>query len=144
MISQSVEYALRAVVSLAYESGRPCTAGQLSELTKVSPTYLSKIMLGLVRAGIAESQRGPGGGFTLARSPKEITVWEVVEAVEPVQRIRTCPLGLSTHGPNLCPLHRHLDNTMATVEKSFKSRRVADLLGGKRGIRPLCESEESE
>lgn len=143
MISQTVEYALRAVVALAHWHDRPRTAGQLAEDTKVPSTYLSKVMVALVRAEVVTSQRGPGGGFTLMHDPAELTVWDVVEAVDPFPRIRTCPLGIEEHGPNLCPLHRRLDEAMAAVEQTFRSSRIADLLASERGVKPLCEASQS-
>lgn len=143
MISQTVEYALRAVVSLAHEHGRPCTAAELAEVTKVPSTYLSKVMWGLVRNGLVHSQRGPGGGFILAREPDEITIWDITDAVDPVPRIRSCPLGIKSHSGQLCPLHSRLDQAMAGVEKIFRESRLIDLIGeGEERIVPLCEVQE--
>ncbi len=138
MISQTLEYALRAVVSLAHNHGQARTSEQLAKDTQVPAMYLSKIMQGLVRAGLINSQRGPGGGFTLVRNPEEITIWDVVQAVDPFPRIRECPLKLSTHGTNLCPLHRKLDDAMATVEVAFRSTPLAELSAAKHGVKPLC------
>ncbi len=139
MISQTLEYALRAMVSLAHNHGQPRTSEQLAKDTQVPAMYLSKIMQGLVRAGLINSQRGPGGGFTLVRGPEEITIWDVVQAVDPFPRIRECPLKLSTHGTNLCPLHRKLDDAMAAVEDAFRSTPLSDLAATQRGVKPLCE-----
>ena len=139
MISQTVEYALRAVVTIAQHDGQPCTAHQISAITRVPAPYLSKLMQGLVRAGITSSQRGIHGGFLLAREPAELTIWEIIDAVEPMQRIRKCPLGIEAHGGTLCPLHRKLDNAMATIEESFRSTTVAELLSQPGNVTPLCE-----
>lgn len=143
MISQTVEYALRAVVTLAHWHDRPRTAAELAEETQVSPMYLSKVMLNLVRAGVVQSQRGRGGGFSLASDPSEITIWDVVQAVDPFQRIRTCPLKLSAHGTNLCPLHRRLDDTMASVEDVFRTSRISDMLASRGSQLPLCETHST-
>jgi Rrf2 family transcriptional regulator, nitric oxide-sensitive transcriptional repressor len=142
MISQSVEYALRAVVSLARWHDQPRTARQLADETRVSSTYLSKIMAGLVRSELVSSQRGPGGGFVLRCDPAEMTVWDVVEAVEPFPRIRRCPL--EQHGSQLCPLHRRLDEALASAERAFRSSRIADLLLGIDGSTPLCHAPAQE
>ena len=75
----------------------------------------------------------------LLRPPEELTVLDVVQAVDPLKRIEVCPLGLRGHGANLCPLHRRLDQAVATVETAFRNSSVADLLGDPRGSRPLCE-----
>jgi Rrf2 family protein len=142
MISQTVEYALRAIVTIAQHDGQPCTAQQISKITQVPAPYLSKLMQGLVRAGIASSQRGLHGGFLLTRPPAELTIWEIVDAVEPIKRIRECPLGIGAHGGTLCPLHRKLDNALALVEESFQNTTVAEVLAQPGSVTPLCEETE--
>ena len=87
MISQTVEYALRAVVTIAQHDGGPCTSQKISEITKVPAPYLSKLMQGLVRSGILKSQRGLHGGFVLVSQPDELTIWHIVESVEPLKRL---------------------------------------------------------
>ena len=52
--------------------------------------YLSKVLQALVRGGIVLSTRGLGGGISLVKTPEELTILEVVNAVEPIQRIKTC------------------------------------------------------
>ena len=139
MLSQTVDYALRAVVYLASERPDPCTNEKISQSTLVPRQYLSKVMQSLVRAGIANSQRGPNGGFTLNKTDKKLTVYEIVQAVDPIQRIRECPLGLKTHRGNLCPLHQRLDDAMATVEKAFRRSTVEEILAEPTSDHPLCE-----
>ena len=86
-------------------------------------------MQALGRAGLVQSYRGLHGGFVLSRPSAEITVLEVIQAVDPIQRIRSCPLGKSEHNSALCPLHRRLDQAMALVEQSFAQTTLADVLG---------------
>lgn len=139
MLSQTVDYALRAVVHLASERPDACTTKTISDATLVPRQYLSKIMQSLVRAGLVDSQRGPNGGFTLKKTDKALTVYEVVQAVDPIQRIRECPLGLKTHGKNLCPLHRRIDAALAMVETAFRKSTVAEILAEPTASHPLCE-----
>lgn len=139
MFSQTVEYALRAVVHLAYQAPAACTTDQLAEATQVPKAYLAKVVQALVRAGVVHSQRGLGGGVMLARDPRELTLLDVVNAVDPVERIRACPLGLKSHGVRLCPLHRRLDAAYALVEDAFRRTTLAEVLGEPEKIRPLCE-----
>lgn len=61
MISQTVEYALRAIVTIAQHDGTPCTAQKISSITKVPAPYLSKLMQGLVRGNLVTSKRGLHG-----------------------------------------------------------------------------------
>ncbi|GIW88348.1 MAG: transcriptional regulator [Isosphaeraceae bacterium] len=139
MLSQTVEYALRAVVHLANVAPEAATTDQIAQVTRVPKAYLSKVLQSLVRGGIVRSQRGLGGGMTLTRPPSQLTLLDVVNAVEPIQRIRTCPLGLSTHGARLCPLHRRLDQALAQVESAFAQTVLAELLAEPSPSVPLCE-----
>lgn len=139
MISQTLEYALRAIVTIAQYEGTPCTAQKISTITQVPAPYLSKMMQGLVRANLVTSKRGLHGGFVLTKLPSELTIWEIVDAVEPFKRIRECPLGIGSHLGTLCPLHQRLDNAMAMVEESFRGTTVADVLSLPGSVTPLCE-----
>jgi Rrf2 family protein len=95
------------------------TVGQIAAGTHVPAGYLAKVLQSLSRSGIIASQRGLGGGFRLARLPRETSIYDVMQAVDPVQRIRECPLGLDAHGTNLCPLHKRLDDAMSQIEEHF-------------------------
>jgi Rrf2 family nitric oxide-sensitive transcriptional repressor len=138
VFSQTVEYALRAVVHLASEAPAARTTDQIATATRVPRAYLSKVLQGLARGGVVQSQRGLGGGMTLVKSPEDLTILEVVNAVEPIQRIRTCPLELAPHGVRLCPLHRRLDNALAMVEKAFATTTLAEVLAEPTSSVPLC------
>jgi len=139
VLSQTTEYALRAVVCLAATPDQPKTSQQLAEQTKVPPGYMSKVLQELSRAGLIKSQRGLHGGSMLTRSPDQITILDVVNAIEPISRIDHCPLGLKSH-IDLCPLHRRLDDAMAHVEKAFAITTIDELLTEKSSSTPLCES----
>jgi Rrf2 family protein len=128
MFSQTTEYALRAVVCLASTPDKPLVTPLIAETTKVPPGYLSKVLQALGRAGIVQSQRGLHGGFTLSKPPHELSVLDVVNAVDPIQRIKTCPLNLDAHGVKLCPLHRSLDDALAHVEETFRNHTIQDLI----------------
>jgi Rrf2 family protein len=141
MFSQTAEYALRAVVCLAARAGSPQTTQQIAAATQVPAGYLAKVMQGLSRARLVHAQRGLHGGFTLTRPAGELSVLDVIQAVDPIRRIRACPLGIKGH-LNLCPLHRRLDQAMGLVEDALRDSTVAELLAEPeraRGIPiPLC------
>src|SRR5262245_3488916 len=92
----------------------------------------------LGHAGLVQSQRGLHGGFTLVKDASTLTIAEVVQAVEPIRRIRTCPLGLVSHRARLCPLHKRLDDALASIEKAFRDTTIADVLNEPTTSRPLC------
>lgn len=140
MISQTAEYALRAIVYLAMNPEGSHTTQQISVASRVPAAYLSKVLQALVRARLVHSHRGLGGGFNLSKSPDEATILEVLNAVDPIQRIQTCPLGLKAHGTVLCALHRRLDEATAVVEEAFRSTTIGDLLASPTKSVPLCDS----
>ena len=138
MLSRTGEYALRAVAFLAGRQGVAWTVQQIAPETRVPRGYLAKVLQQLVRAGLVRSQRGVGGGFVLARPAASISVLEVLNAVDPIRRIRRCPLDLPEHRGTLCALHRRLDDAYATIEESFARTRLSDLVGApaRRGAPP--------
>jgi Rrf2 family protein len=138
VFSQTVEYALRAAVHLASEAPQARTTDQIAQATRVPRAYLSKVLQGLARAGLVKSQRGLGGGMALGKPAEEVTILAVVNAVEPLQRIRTCPLGLAAHGVHLCPLHSRLDRALATVEEALGRTTLAEVLAEPTRSVPLC------
>lgn len=139
MLSRTAEYALRAVVWLAGNHGVAATTIQIARATRVPPDYLSKVMQLLVRAGLVEARRGKNGGFTLLRPPSQVSVLEVVNAVDPVRRIEHCPLGIPAHAHRLCALHRRLDEAARLVEAALASASIAEMVDEGAPAQPLCE-----
>jgi Rrf2 family protein len=137
MIPKTAEYALRVVVVLAREPQR-CSAEQIANATRVPRRYAHKVLQALVRAELVRSQSGPGGGYALVRPPEELSILDVVNAVQPIPRIRHCPLGLKSH-TTLCPLHRELDEACAATERAFARVTIARLLNQPDAVPPLCE-----
>jgi len=140
MLPKTAEYALRAVVWLAREPGQVASADQLAEATKVPRRYLHKVLQDLVRGGMLGSQSGPKGGYVLAVRPNSLTILDVVNAIAPLERIRTCPLGLSSH-TSLCPLHKALDEACAATEKAYARVTITSLLKSTNLIDALCDVE---
>jgi Rrf2 family transcriptional regulator, nitric oxide-sensitive transcriptional repressor len=142
MIPKTAEYALRAVVLLARSGERPLSAEEIARDGRVPRRYAHKVLQALGRAGLVRSQPGPGGGYALLRRPENLTILDVVAAVEPIPRIRRCPLGLKTH-ERLCPLHRELDEAYETMEKAFARVTIAQVLDQAGEVPPLCELHEA-
>lgn len=138
-ISQTAEYALRAIVCLADDLGRAQTTQEIAKVTKIPSDYLSKIMQSLRRAGLVLARRGVNGGFVLSESPASISVLKVINAIDPIQRIITCPLKLDSHGVHRCQLHLKLDQAIESMEKAFDSCSIDDLLKTPSKVRPLRE-----
>ena len=121
------------------------TTAQIADATKVPKDYLSKILQGLAREGIVRTSAASAAASSLAKDPAEISILDVVNAVEPesVRRITTCPLGLKTHGVRLCPLHKRLDDAVALVENAFRNTTLAEVLAEPSESVPLCETPDA-
>lgn len=136
MFSQTVEYALRAIVALAKGPEPMLTTQQIADLTHVPAYYLSKVLILLAKAELIHGTRGTGGGYTLARPADQITLLDVVSAVDAIKRVRHCPLHLTehqdcNHRPLLCSLHRELDAAIGHVEQSLRARTIAELVANR-------------
>jgi Rrf2 family protein len=130
MISQTAQYALRAIVCLAVRPQVSLTTGQLAEMTKVSPEYLSKVMQSLVRADLVTSKPGKAGGFSLKASLETLSVLNVVEAIDSFTSSEPCSLEIQSYGNVLRPLHQRLVQINASVRKECSKILIKDLLPG--------------
>ena len=119
---------MRAVLALAAGDGSPMTTKNIAQTMHVPQSYLSKVLQSLVRARLVYSARGLNGGFVLARKPAELTMLDIMNAVNPLKRIESCPLDRESHGAQLCPLHSRLDAAMAYVEEAFAGTSLAEIL----------------
>ncbi len=126
MFSQTVEYALRAMVQLAVEAPEACTTQHIAETTKAPAAYLSKVLQSMRRAGLIHSRRGVGGGVKLARAPKKISLLEVISAVEPLERSVQLPPRLRTSG-SMAQLDRKVDGMLDQLRKTCASASLADV-----------------
>ena len=138
MLSQTVEYALRAVVTLASADGRPMVTANLAKVTDVPMGYLYKVLQQLGRRDLVQSQRGSKGGFTLRKKPADITLLEVINAVDPFKRIHRCPMDQIQEVDVLCPLHHRIDEAMGALEKAFRDTTIDELLCDTERPYPLC------
>jgi Rrf2 family iron-sulfur cluster assembly transcriptional regulator len=82
-VSTRGDYAARALLSLAlHGSERPTSVKEIAERTGLPQPYLEQILLAVKGAGLVRSKRGVGGGYVLARDPAQITLAEIVAAVD--------------------------------------------------------------
>ena len=114
----------------------------MAEAIQVNSPYLRKVVDKLRRANLVTAQRGKGGGITLAIDPLELTMLDVINAVDSIPRIKQCPIGRADH-LKLCPLHAELDAALAHTEEVLGSRTIGELLATRRNASrcgfPKCE-----
>jgi Rrf2 family nitric oxide-sensitive transcriptional repressor len=140
MLSQTIEYALRAMIHLAsIPPDSALNSDTIADRTKVPKGYLSKILRDLVVAELVTSQRGPHGGFTLARDASKVSILDVINAVDPIKRIRKCPLGNPAH-VHLCPLHKRLDDALGMIEREFARTTLREVLETSSTVTADCQT----
>jgi Rrf2 family transcriptional regulator, iron-sulfur cluster assembly transcription factor len=117
-VSTRGDYAARALLSLAlHGSDRPTSVKEIAERTHLPQPYLEQILLSVKGAGLVRSKRGVGGGYVLARAPEEITLAQIVAAVEGPQ------LPMQEH-PDHCEGHCVLQEVWVGVDE--ETRHVLD------------------
>lgn len=105
--SKPCEYAIRALSYMAQSSDHSTAQGsEIAEAEGLPAPVLGKVLQELVRKGLLESRRGPGGGFRLARRPELITLRDVVAAIDGLDQFLECAVGLERCDDDApCPLH---------------------------------------
>ncbi|MGD9798934.1 MAG: Rrf2 family transcriptional regulator [Acidimicrobiia bacterium] len=140
-VSTRGDYAARALLSLALhgEHAGPTSVRDIAERTGLPQPYLEQILLALKGAGLVRSKRGVGGGYVLARQPAEITLGEIVSAVDGPIAVGDFGLphenGACDHEGQcvLLDLWAHVGNHMRVVLDSFT---LADCIDRARNFAP--------
>ncbi len=129
MLTQTSDYALRALVYLAHdpEDGYHQTR-DLAGALNVPANYLGKILQLLSHHRIVESQRGMHGGFRLAKLPEQIRLYDVLQALDSVPTDPECPIIAGGRQLELCGLHRRFASMTRTYVAFLKDTCLGDLL----------------
>jgi Rrf2 family protein len=128
-LTRKGEYAIRAVIYLARRpQGEVALLGEIAESAQAPATFLAKILQGLAKLGLVRSARGAGGGFVLGRPANEITLREVVEAVEgPIVPNRCLTSGGPCQAGGACRVHHVWRIVQSRVVEVLDGVTVADL-----------------
>lgn len=129
-VTRAGEYGVLGLLSLARrEPGQVVMIDAVSRDERIPKSFLAKIFQSLARAGLVRSNRGTGGGFTLARKPEEITTLDIIEAIEGPISFQRC-LEAPTECPHLggCPLCGLFATAQTQVRDVFAQTTLADLL----------------
>lgn len=127
--STSTKYAVMALIELASRRpGRPVQIKEISESTGIPHFFLAKLVQTLVKAGMLSSSKGRGGGVGFAKPPSDITLAEVVKAIDGPEALRSCIFGLqSCDGTRNCPLHPAWGPIRDQILSFLKTTTIADL-----------------
>src|SRR5258708_29651411 len=111
---------------VALPLGKTVGVQQLAELQELSPTYLSKILTKLVKAGIIESTPGINGGYRLRRNKADLSFLEVIHAIEGTASLFHCDDGLDHRG---CLIENVMTHAEQQMEDYLKERKLVELVG---------------
>lgn len=127
-LTRASSYALNAVAYMAVQkSGDPIASHVIAKDRRIPERFLLKVLKPLVSARVLYSVKGPNGGYRLARSPSDITVLEILEAVDdPI--CGYTPLDHHADGHLNHKLETLVKNTWETVKKQLEKVRVSDLI----------------
>jgi Rrf2 family protein len=137
-LSEGTEWGLHCAVLVAVlPSGSALPASRLAEYHGVPAPYLAKHLQALSRAGILEAVPGPRGGYRLARPASEISVLDVVEAIDGAESAFVCT-EIRRRGPTRlpakeyrlpCAIHAVMDRADAAWRAELRSTSLADIVG---------------
>lgn len=132
ILRQNTDYALRAMANLAFRYGEGAVSTRrISEEEGISYEFAAKIMQDLHAAGLVESTMGPKGGFSLARAPEDVTLLEVVSALQGEVCVNKCFL---RNGPcrrrSYCAISSKIAGLQEYIEKYLSGITLGDLLDG--------------
>jgi Rrf2 family protein len=131
-ISAKVDYAVRAAVELAVAGEGPIKGERLAQAQEIPLKFLENILGELKHAGLVRSQRGTEGGYWLARPPDEITIADIIRAVEgPLASVRGESPGSIEFSGSAEPLGKVWVAVRANLREVLESVSVADIASGK-------------
>jgi Rrf2 family protein len=130
LLSRACEYGIQAVLYLAKHREAPYVSiKEIAEYNNISLHFLGKILQTLTQKGLLISYKGPRGGVQLARSPEEITVLQVVEAIDGLNFFQKCVIGMPTCGDDApCALHSKWWKIRQEIYDMISSKSIARLL----------------
>jgi Rrf2 family iron-sulfur cluster assembly transcriptional regulator len=146
-ITTKGRYGLRAVVNLAMSyHNRPISISSIAGEENVSSEFLEQIFFKLKKAGVIRSVRGPGGGFVLNRSPAEITVKDILQAVGEMKGLTPCTLRRQTlcDRPTPCTAHDIWTGLQEKMEEYLSGISLKDICekNGKKYLTALDSAQD--
>ena len=144
-LNQATDYAFRMVLYLAsLPEGTKITGAALAEKQNIPERFLLKIMRSLTAANIMKSYRGVEGGFALQRAPKDITLFDIIEAVEGQTELQRClhDVGSCSKGcSGMCSIYAAFADIQRDLAAHLKSINFETLAKQEANLRMVHEAE---
>lgn len=129
MFSRGCEYALQSMLYLASKpENTPTLQRDISNALNIPPHFLGKVLQMLARSRLVVSQKGTAGGFILAKSPENITPYEIIQAIDGDVFLDDCVLGFPQCGDEYpCPVHTRWKNLKQGIIQMLKNKNIEQL-----------------
>lgn len=129
VLSRSVEYAVRAAIFLAGQKpGTLVMAKEIADKTGIPGHFLAKLLQKMARRGLLRSNKGPTGGFALARAAGQVTLIEIMRALDEADNILRCPMGEKPCQPALgCAMHESWQIARAPIVNFLENTNLAEI-----------------
>ncbi len=133
-LTRGGEYGIRGVLYLAQQdNGRINMLSAIAEAQEVPPRFLAKIFQSLAKAGVVKSHRGAKGGFSLARPAVDITIKDVIEAIEGPIHLNVCLVAEGECSRDkICPMHSVWEEAQEKMMGVLSRANFADLAKAER------------
>jgi Rrf2 family protein len=127
--SRSAEYAIRAFVYLAQvPEGKYAMVKNIAEESEIPTHFLAKILQQLARKGFLRSSKGPTGGFALRRAPDDITLLEIVDAIDGLAEYERCPSGITECNDEApCGMHESWKELRSRIIGYLEGTTISDV-----------------
>ena len=128
MITKKTEYAIKALWELASRDDKLTTSKEIAQRQSIPPKYLPQIIAALSQAGLLTSIRGYGGGLRLSRPAEEISILNIIEAIQGKPRLFECQLGGCDciYQPD-CELRGIYNRAQTALESVFSETKLSDV-----------------
>ncbi len=128
MLTQAVGYAGTALAYIAAAGGKAVLIKDIAEAAEIPGPYLAKIIQVLSRKGLVNTQRGVGGGVTLAKAAQDITMHELCVALDDPAVLMKCMLGTAEcSDERACPCHHFWTGHRTAYQEFLRRTTVADI-----------------
>ncbi|MFY0626095.1 MAG: Rrf2 family transcriptional regulator [Reichenbachiella sp.] len=130
MFSKTCQYALQAILYLGVKTIEVKAVGlkEIAASQDIPSHFLSKILQDLVKRGILKSIKGPNGGFSFKKSPKQLKLIKIVELIDGPGIWDKCGIGLkSCSDENPCPIHHKYKLLKADIKVMLTEKNVTEL-----------------
>lgn len=139
-LTQGADYAIRAMIHISsLPEGRPAMRRDIARVQKIPPDFIAKILQSLVRAGLLNSSRGTGGGFSLAHEADKTNLLQVVEAIEGPLAIVACAgqTGGCDHS-SFCPADAVWQDVQSGIRDVLRRATLESLVSARMGQPAHC------